>query len=140
MTSYLTSAARNFGADWMIGHDERYARAEEFLDVACKLWEGSWADDAVVADKRELRYARGDRVRPIAHEGAHYRVHGPHVCAPSPQRSPVLIQPAGRGGGANSRRSTRKWCSSRSRIRMRSAPASMKSGGWRSKTAGQRRM
>ena len=34
VTSYLTSAARNFGLDRMIGHDERYARAEEFLDVA----------------------------------------------------------------------------------------------------------
>ena len=36
VTSYLTSAARNFGLDRMIGHDERYARAEEFLDVAYK--------------------------------------------------------------------------------------------------------
>lgn len=99
VTSYLTSAARNFGLDRMIGHDERYERAEEFLDVAYKLWEGSWADDAVVADKRELRYARGDRVRPIAHEGRHYRVQGPHVCAPSPQRTPVLIQAGWSGRG-----------------------------------------
>jgi len=99
VTSYLTSAARNFGLDRMIGHDERYARAEEFLDVVYKLWEGSWADDAVVADKHAPRYARGDRVRPIAHEGTHYRVQGPHVCAPSPQRSPVLIQAGWSGRG-----------------------------------------
>lgn len=41
VTSYLTSAARNFGLDRMIGHDARYARAEEFLDVVYKLWEGA---------------------------------------------------------------------------------------------------
>lgn len=99
VTSYLTSAARNFGLDRMIGHDARYARAEEFLDVVYKLWEGSWADDAVVADKHAPRYARGERVRPIAHEGTHYRVQGPHVCAPSPQRSPVLIQAGWSGRG-----------------------------------------
>jgi alkanesulfonate monooxygenase SsuD/methylene tetrahydromethanopterin reductase-like flavin-dependent oxidoreductase (luciferase family) len=41
VTSYLSSAARNFGLDQMIRHDDRYERAEEFLDVAYKLWEGS---------------------------------------------------------------------------------------------------
>ena len=92
VTSYLSSAARNFGLDEMIRHGDRYARAEEFLDVVYKLWEGSWADDALVADKRGQTYARGDRVRPIEHHGEHYRVQGAHLCAPSPQRTPVLIQ------------------------------------------------
>lgn len=92
VTSYLSSAARNFGLEQMIRHDDRYERAEEFLDVAYKLWEGSWADDAVLADKRGLTYANGARVRPIAHAGEHYRVAGPHLSAPSPQRTPLLIQ------------------------------------------------
>jgi FMN-dependent oxidoreductase (nitrilotriacetate monooxygenase family) len=92
VTSYLSSAARNFGLAHMIGHDERYERAEEFLDVVYKLWEGSWANDAVVADKAGGRYARGDRVRPIDHVGERYQVAGPHLCAPSPQRTPLLIQ------------------------------------------------
>lgn len=92
VTSYLSSAARNFGLDQMIRHDDRYERAEEFLDVAYKLWEGSWADDAVVADKAALTYAQGSRVRPIDHAGNHYRVAGPHLTSPSPQRTPLLIQ------------------------------------------------
>ncbi|QMV65642.1 LLM class flavin-dependent oxidoreductase [Pseudomonas berkeleyensis] len=99
VTSYLTSAARNFGLDRMIRHDDRYERAEEFMDVVYKLWEGSWADDAVVADKARQLYARGERVRPINHEGAHYRVAGPHLTAPSPQRSPLLIQAGWSGRG-----------------------------------------
>jgi long-chain alkane monooxygenase len=92
VTSYLRSAARNFGLDEMLEHDDRYERADEFLDVVYKLWEGSWADDAVIADKARAIYARGERVRPIDHVGRNYRVAGPHVCAPSPQRTPLLFQ------------------------------------------------
>lgn len=92
VTSYLSSAARNFGLEQMIQHDDRYERAEEFLDVVYKLWEGSWADDAVLADKPGLTYANGARVRRIDHAGEHYRVAGPHLTSPSPQRTPLLIQ------------------------------------------------
>lgn len=87
----------------MIKHDDRYERAEEFMDVAYKLWEGSWADDAVVADKARQLYARGDRVRPINHAGEHYRVAGPHLTSPSPQRTPLLIQAGWSGRAGPSR-------------------------------------
>lgn len=92
VTSYLSSAARNFGLDEMLKHSDRYERAEEFLDVVYKLWEGSWADDAVVADKLAGTYANGARVRPINHHGDNYRVAGPHLTSPSPQRTPLLMQ------------------------------------------------
>jgi FMN-dependent oxidoreductase (nitrilotriacetate monooxygenase family) len=99
VTSYLSSAARNFGLEQMIKHDDRYERAEEFLDVVYKLWEGSWADDAVLADKLARTYADGARVRPIQHAGDHYRVAGPHLTSPSPQRTPLLIQAGWSGRG-----------------------------------------
>lgn len=99
VTSYLSSAARNFGLEQMIRHADRYERAEEFMDVVYKLWEGSWADDAVVADKARQVYAQGDRVKPVGHIGEHYRVAGPHLCAPSPQRTPLLIQAGWSGRG-----------------------------------------
>lgn len=99
VTSYLSSAARNFGLEEMVKHADRYERAEEFMDVAYKLWEGSWADDAVVQDKARQLYARGDRVRPINHCGERYRVAGPHLTAPSPQRTPLLIQAGWSGRG-----------------------------------------
>lgn len=99
VTSYLSSAARNFGLEEMLKHGDRYERAEEFMDVVYKLWEGSWADDAVVADKQGRAYARGDRVKPINHVGEHYRVAGPHLAAPSAQRTPVLIQAGWSGRG-----------------------------------------
>jgi alkanesulfonate monooxygenase SsuD/methylene tetrahydromethanopterin reductase-like flavin-dependent oxidoreductase (luciferase family) len=51
VTSYLDNAARNFGLDGQIAHDERYERAEEYLQVCYQLWEGSWEDGAVLRDR-----------------------------------------------------------------------------------------
>src|SRR4029079_5443967 len=51
VTSLLDSAARNIiGRDRQIPHDERYAMAQEFVEVTYKLWEGSWEPGAVLRD------------------------------------------------------------------------------------------
>ena len=92
VTSALDSAARNFGRPEQLPHDARYERAEEYLEVCYKLWEGSWADDAVRRDKHGGLYADPSRIRPIDHHGAHFDVAGPHLAEPSPQRTPVLYQ------------------------------------------------
>ena len=92
VTSYLDSAARNFGLTQQVEHDTRYEIAEEYMEVLYKLWEGSWRDDAVVEDRDTGVYAVGDRVRPINHQGKHFNVPGPHICEPSPQRTPFLFQ------------------------------------------------
>ncbi|SPO02048.1 related to DUF895 domain membrane protein [Cephalotrichum gorgonifer] len=92
VTSYLESAAKNFGLQNQISHDERYAMADEFLEVAYKLWEGSWRDDAVVRDDVLKRYVHPDSVRRIDHEGRYYQVAGPHLVEPSRQRTPFIFQ------------------------------------------------
>lgn len=92
VTSYLSSAARNFGMDEMLKHADRYGRADEFMDVVYKLLEGSWAADAVVGSKNELVYARPGSVQPINHNGEHFRVDGPSLTSPSSQRTPTLFQ------------------------------------------------
>ena len=92
VTSYLPNAARNFGLDDQIDHDRRYELAEEYLEVLYKLWEGSWDDDAIVEDREAGVYADPAKVRYIDHEGEHFRVAGPHLSSPSPQRTPFLIQ------------------------------------------------
>ena len=73
-----------------VAHDDRYEQAREFLSVCCALWEESWDDDAVVRDGQT--YADPERVSFIDHDGAHYTVPGPHMTAPTPQRTPVLFQ------------------------------------------------
>ncbi|MFD0735380.1 LLM class flavin-dependent oxidoreductase [Planotetraspora mira] len=92
VTSYLRGAARNFGLDDEIEHDLRYEIAEEYLEVLYKLWEGSWEDDAVVRDRERRIYTDPEKVHPIDHHGKHFRVAGPHLSEPSPQRTPVIYQ------------------------------------------------
>ncbi len=84
-------AAANFGLDVM-AHDSRYDRADEFLEVAYALWERSWDDDAFVGDKASGVFADPAKVHRIDHVGEHFRVAGPHLVTPSPQRTPVVIQ------------------------------------------------
>lgn len=92
VTSYLDSAARNHGLDQQVPHDERYAIAEEYMEVVYKLWEGSWRDDAVTADRQSGIYTQPDAVREINHVGKYFNVPGPHISEPSPQRTPFLFQ------------------------------------------------
>ncbi|KAI9694338.1 MAG: hypothetical protein M1820_008986 [Bogoriella megaspora] len=101
VTSYLDSAARNHGLNAQIEHDKRYEMADEYMDVVYKLWEGSWRDDAVVADRKSGTYAVTGRVRDINHKGTYFSVPGPHICEPSPQRTPLLFQAGSSGAGRN---------------------------------------
>ena len=92
VTGYLDSGARAHGLAGLIAHDDRYAMAEEYMEVCYKLWEGSWEDGAAVRDRANGVFADPARVHPIRHEGPHYRVEGIHLCEPSPQRTPLLYQ------------------------------------------------
>ncbi|TCK39507.1 FMN-dependent oxidoreductase (nitrilotriacetate monooxygenase family) [Paraburkholderia sp. BL8N3] len=99
VTGYLESAAKAMGLAGQIEHDERYDRAEEFLDVAYALWEGSWEEGAVRADRAARVYADPAKVKRIAHHGKYYDVEGYHLSEPSPQRTPVLFQAGSSGRG-----------------------------------------
>ncbi|MBO1751587.1 LLM class flavin-dependent oxidoreductase [Actinotalea sp. BY-33] len=92
VTGYLPDAARNYGLPEQVKHDERYAIAEEYLEVVYRLLESSWEDDAVVLDGAEHTYTDPDKVHEIGFEGEHFQVAGPHLSEPSPQRTPVLYQ------------------------------------------------
>ncbi len=92
VTGYLDSAARAMGRPTQVAHDRRYDQADEFLEVSYKLWEGSWEEDAVVADKARRRYADAAKIHSIRHQGEFYRMEGYHLSSPSPQRTPLLFQ------------------------------------------------
>ncbi|KAK5633181.1 hypothetical protein RRF57_008895 [Xylaria bambusicola] len=70
----------------------RYAQAEEYVKVIYKLLESSWRDDAVKRDRETGVYTAPDLVREINHKGKFFQVPGPHICQPSPQRTPLLLQ------------------------------------------------
>ncbi|GLW33592.1 LLM class flavin-dependent oxidoreductase [Actinoplanes regularis] len=91
VTTAGADAARNFGLDDVPPHQERYERADEFLEVATKLWD-SWADDAVIADKHGGVHSDAAKVRAINHRGRFFRVDGPLNVPRSPQGWPLLVQ------------------------------------------------
>lgn len=92
VTSALRNSARNFNLPDRVEHDERYAWAEEYTEVVYKLWEGSWDDGALIQDRERGIHADPRRIHKINHRSARYSVEGPHLSAPSPQRTPVLFQ------------------------------------------------
>lgn len=92
VTSVSHNAAQNFGFDRIVPHDERYAWAAEYVDVVYKLWEGSWDEGAVIADREANIYADPAKVHRINHDSKRYKVLGPHLSEPSRQRTPVLFQ------------------------------------------------
>ena len=91
VTSFQQAEAANFGLDDQLSRDDRYDRADEFLEVACKLWD-SWRDDALVLDTGKPLFADPDLVRPIDHHGRWFDVRGPLNISRSPQGRPVFIQ------------------------------------------------
>ena len=92
VTGYLDSAARAMGMQRQMAHDDRYDMADEYMDIVYALWERSWDADAVKRDKAGRVFADPARVRRIVHEGRQWRLDAPHLCEPSPQRTPVLYQ------------------------------------------------
>jgi FMN-dependent oxidoreductase (nitrilotriacetate monooxygenase family) len=99
VTGYLDSAARAIGIEGQVAHDQRYDVADEYMSLVYKLWEGSWDDDAVLADRAKGIFTDPSKVRVIHHHGSRYKVDAMHLCAPSPQRTPVLYQAGSSGRG-----------------------------------------
>jgi FMN-dependent oxidoreductase (nitrilotriacetate monooxygenase family) len=97
VTSYLHDANANFGLGDVLPHDQRYDRAEEYMEVCYQLWEHSWEEHAMVRDRKRDMLIDPKRVHQIDYVGKYFNVPGPHMCEPSPQRSPVLFQ-AGQSG------------------------------------------
>ncbi|GAA3224127.1 LLM class flavin-dependent oxidoreductase [Actinocorallia longicatena] len=90
VTSASEPEAHNFGIE-RPDHGDRYARADEFLEVALKLWD-SWEDDAVLRDQATGEYADIGKIHEIVHEGAHFKVRGPLNLPRTPQGRPLLVQ------------------------------------------------
>jgi FMN-dependent oxidoreductase (nitrilotriacetate monooxygenase family) len=91
VTSAGADEAANFGLDDRPDHAARYARADEFLDIAKRLWD-SWETEAVLGDKAAGRYADPDRIHRLDHRGEHFKVAGPLNVQRPPQGHPLLVQ------------------------------------------------
>jgi FMN-dependent oxidoreductase (nitrilotriacetate monooxygenase family) len=92
VTGYLDSAARAAGLSGQTAHDDRYDLADEYMALVYQLWEGSWEEGAVLADRQRGVYADASKVHLVKHQGPQYQVQAMHLAEPSPQRTPLLYQ------------------------------------------------
>ncbi|CZR59353.1 related to coenzyme F420-dependent N5,N10-methylene tetrahydromethanopterin reductase and related flavin-dependent oxidoreductases [Phialocephala subalpina] len=100
-TTYENPAAKAFGFDEQIPHDQRYERAEEYLEVVYKILEGSWKEDSRIMDAALGRYSASDRVRAIEHSGKYFKIKATHQLHPSVQRTPFILQAGASSAGKN---------------------------------------
>ncbi|MDA9391841.1 LLM class flavin-dependent oxidoreductase [Bradyrhizobium ottawaense] len=98
VTSMNDGEALNFGNVLHLGHDERYDRADEFMEVALGLWD-SWDADALVLDRENGIYADPDKVHYLNYHGRWFQSRGPLNIPRSPQGRPVIIQAGSSGRG-----------------------------------------
>ncbi|WP_353807644.1 NtaA/DmoA family FMN-dependent monooxygenase [Agromyces sp. SYSU T00194] len=91
VTSSEDRAAQNYGLETLPDHDERYDRADEYVDVVKGLW-NTWDPDAVVMDRETGVYVDHTKVRTLDHEGTYQSVRGPLNTLPPYSGQPVLCQ------------------------------------------------
>jgi alkanesulfonate monooxygenase len=91
VTSRTEMEAQNFGLDKELPAEQRYARAAEFVEVVCGLWD-SWEQDAFIRDKQSGIFYDPDRMHMLEHKGTHFSVRGPLNIAGTPQGRPILAQ------------------------------------------------
>jgi FMN-dependent oxidoreductase (nitrilotriacetate monooxygenase family) len=98
VTTRYAGAAGNFGLAAHPPHEDRYARAEEFVEVVTRLWE-SWDADAVVSDQPSGVWANTDLIRPVDFHGRFFDVSGALTLPRSPQGRPAFAQAGSSGPG-----------------------------------------
>ncbi len=98
VTSLNDSEARNMGHDALLPHDQRYDRADEFMDVVMGHWR-TWAPDAINHDRGTAVFADPSKVQPLNHEGRYFSSKGPFTVPRSPQGRPVVVQAGSSGRG-----------------------------------------
>jgi N-acetyl-S-(2-succino)cysteine monooxygenase len=98
VTTRYAGAAGNFGLAAHPDPAERYARAEEFVEVVTRLWE-SWDADAVVCDQAKGVWADTDLIRPVDFHGRFFDVAGALTLPRSPQGRPAFAQAGSSGPG-----------------------------------------
>jgi FMN-dependent oxidoreductase (nitrilotriacetate monooxygenase family) len=92
VTSYSNSAAQAMGNEQVMAHDERYAAAEEYMDIVYSLWEKSWEDNAQVFQAEPEMAYDPSKIHKIEYDGKYHKMSAFHQTHPSPQRTPLLFQ------------------------------------------------
>lgn len=92
VSSFNEATAKNFGIEEPRAHDERYARAAEFVELTKALWD-SWDDDAFDHPNQQSGiYYQPESAHPVNYQGHYYKSEG-LLDFPRPiQGYPVFVQ------------------------------------------------
>lgn len=91
VTSQLDTEARNFGRAEHPEHGLRYKMAQEFVEVATRLWD-SWGDDSLIINREAGQFADPAKITEVEYKGQWYSTKGTLNVPRPPQGYPVLIQ------------------------------------------------
>jgi len=81
-----------------LDHDERYDRADEYMDICYALWRGI-PPEAVVADRETGIFADPASIEKLNYSGKYFDCQATPSVLPSPQGRPVLFQAGSSGRG-----------------------------------------
>lgn len=91
VTSWDAFTGANFRRGGYLHRDQRYTRAEEFINLTRQLWD-SWGEDGLTADPGTGQFLRDGEVGSFAHVGEQFTVSGRFTLPRSPQGRPVQVQ------------------------------------------------
>jgi FMN-dependent oxidoreductase (nitrilotriacetate monooxygenase family) len=85
------TVAQVFGFVEHPDHEDRYERADEFIDIVIRLWE-SWEEGALVGDKANALFAREELIHEVSHSGKYFQTRSTLPFTRSKQGRPVIFQ------------------------------------------------
>lgn len=100
VTGSQPAVAPNFGAVEHPSNEDRYERADEFIEIVKALWD-SWDADAVVADKESGIYLDTSKVRRVPFQGKHFDLNALFNVPRSPQGAPMIFHAGSSDTGRN---------------------------------------
>lgn len=97
VTGHLRGEYRALGIE-QLEHDERYDRADEYMALCRKLWNGI-RPGAILMNKETGEFADPAKIDRIDHQGKYFRCQGVPPVLPSAQGHPVIFQAGSSGRG-----------------------------------------
>ncbi|HEX7659894.1 MAG TPA: NtaA/DmoA family FMN-dependent monooxygenase [Pseudonocardiaceae bacterium] len=91
VTSWDTFTGENFRRGSYLREDRRYARAQEFLNAAWRLFD-SWRGDDIVADKESGTFLRSNLAGAFDIHSPEFDIRGRFNVPRGPQGRPVILQ------------------------------------------------
>ena len=91
VTSWDAFTGENFRRGGYLQADDRYRRANSFLDAAFELF-GAWSQDEIIADKATGKFLSHDNPGAFEYKDDFFNIHGNFNIPTPPQGRPVIIQ------------------------------------------------